>query len=126
MVREAERHRSVVAVENGDRASGADNPSCLAQYLQRVLDVADERVKYNDVELTLRARQIVRIAGPVGHVVGQAFIRGQLSGGIEQRWAVVDADQSGVRGNQLLEGAHLDAGPTTDGQNALGGGQRET
>jgi hypothetical protein len=88
--------------------------------LQRIVDMADERVQRDDVEVVIAVRQMVRVAGLVGDVAGQPFIRGEPSGGIDQHRTVIDPDDSGLWPSQALEGPHLDPGAAAKGQDPPG------
>jgi hypothetical protein len=83
-----------------------------------------ERVQDDDVELLIAIGHVMDVADLVGDVAGQPLLGGEPSGSIDQRRAVVKAGDGCVRPGQAPEGAHLDAGTATEGQDPPGPGQR--
>ena len=88
--------------------------------------MADHGVQRDDVEVVIAVRRVVRVADLVGDPVRQTLVRGQPSGGVDQRRAVVEPDDGRARADQARERAHLDAGAASEGEDASGVGERQT
>ena len=80
--------------------------------------MTDEGVQRDKIEVTVGVLKLMGVASLVSDVVIEPFLSSQSPGSVDQQLAVVHSDDDDAGLGSPPEGAHLDAGPAANGQDA--------